>query len=860
MKRSLTIVQSGRLSGWRLVHKIQPSKSIARGLTDIHLDSVLSQQRLLQNPSKRSNETTLHSRIGRWFTSTVPTEGDSHYGGNNHPFVSDENVDISNNNDNNNNNNNNNIAYSTTLSDLVDSTDMLLNFPVGSFSEEVWEQAEETVQKIVANHRRHLDVALALLERMIQESIIASQEKYPLPFPTDLVDKVLKECSKISSPKLARLAQRMVETLWDHYEAGRIQTPPDSAWWNYIMRGWIHCSATTSPGRRAWKILEQWQECYRHYGMLIPKPDLDVYKIVLLGFTKEGNIDFAEQVLEELLHRTNLPPPDRWCFHNVLVACSNANNPHRTDVWLERMKVYAASSVSSNQKNNNNITGSSSVQPNIGTYRIVLEAWSKATNGKIASERADALLEELRQAILSGAISMTEPSLEDNGKERSDCATKLLYCYNMTLNALAKTGNIDRAEAILWQMFDDPVLRKHEPTPIQPDNISFRSVLKACDKAAEQNPALSAKAAERADSILRRMTELYRTGQLHAKPETRTYSTVLGIWARSNRGKRIIAALPALKLLSEMEQAFRDTGDDRLKPDIACYRIVIDLLVKCGNPKTAEKAEEVLRGMQQLLIEDDRALAFDSVSCNSVLHSWAKSDSLEAGERAEAFLNELIERGFQPDTLSYNIVINAYAKALKVLILSKDANDSAIPASDAPEHAERILMLMQELHDTKAAPTKPSVRTYDAVLNCWAQSHRSQAGERAEGILRNMQKLYLAGDKDVQPSTVTYNIVLNAYANGSTPSTEVMRRAESLIAEMSQQEHSMPNRDTYATLMKLVLASDLPDKVERVKSIRRVIHRLTRPHDRHEYGIEMDLPPFTMSNARDSIRTQKNDK
>jgi pentatricopeptide repeat protein len=552
---------------------------------------------------------------------------------------------------------------------------------------------------------------------------------------------------------------------------------------------------------------------------------------------KRGGLVNAFQLLDRMLDEDDIQHFPLDCMNQIISFCSNTyseKNMLRVDFLFRKL-----------------VKRPDCPTDDIGTtYRLLLDCWTKS-NVKSAGRRSEELLKQLF-------------ALQKHQPQKSVVVKIDLMGYNRIINKLAKDGNMVRAEALLKQILAQYL---DGDKTVKPDMISFHSVLKACAKSRDP------KAGERAESILHKMKELYQSGQLETvKPDARTYSTVLGIWVGSNINR---AAERAVAILDEMEDLHK-AGHEDIQPDKFCYISIIGLL--CKQDDKAAEAEQILRRM------NDMGLTPTLELCNSVLNCWTKSSSKLAGKRAEALLQDMLQDSFQviPDTASYTIVINAYARVgnpdraetifnemlqqyvasgrnrIKPNTRAFCAVLNALSRSGsliAAERAELVLIRMQELYDSNECDSKPNTMAYNSVINCWAQSKVKGAGDRAENILRIMQELYLAGDEDVKPNSITYNTVINAHANSAVTdplftlsercvpvhkTPHAIARAVALVQEMVRlvsegREDMMPSGATYHPLLKIILASNMSDKEERAQKIRDIIKQ--RGFDSSHTGI-----------------------
>ena len=63
--------------------------------------------------------------------------------------------------------------------------------------------------------------------------------------------------------------------------------------------------------------------------------------------------------------------------------------------------------------------------------------------------------------------------------------------------------------------------------------------------------------------------------------------------------------------------------------------------------------------------------------------------------------------------------------------------------------------------DASVSQPKPNSQTFNIVLSAWAKIGEA---ERAENMLMEMHKLYVEDDLDTRPTVVSYNTVLDSYA------------------------------------------------------------------------------------------------
>lgn len=186
-----------------------------------------------------------------------------------------------------------------------------------------------------------------------------------------------------------------------------------------------------------------------------------------------------------------------------------------------------------------------------------------------------------------------------------------------------------------------------------PDTVGYNSVLKALAKTSSPNNKDAAKQAvallEEMENLNRKQSyikEAWYTGltensldeeevsmgapRVRIKPNCRTYSTVMDVYARQNSPS---SAEQAQLLLERLKEKYADTGDIAYLPSTITYNTVINGWARAGaGEQGAFVCEDLLHEMGDLA---------DVISFNAVINAWARSDVPDAGERAERILRSL---------------------------------------------------------------------------------------------------------------------------------------------------------------------------------------------------------------------------
>mmetsp|Transcript_39471 Transcript_39471/g.59727 ORF Transcript_39471/g.59727 Transcript_39471/m.59727 type:complete len:135 (+) Transcript_39471:292-696(+) len=122
---------------------------------------------------------------------------------------------------------------------------------------------------------------------------------------------------------------------------------------------------------------------------------------------------------------------------------------------------------------------------------------------------------------------------------------------------------------------------------VRPNRISHASVINALSK---QGDFISA---QKAQDILEKMEERgqHSDDDDSVRPDIVCYTSVIDAWACSNSKD---AGVYAEELFRCVDTIFKETGDERLKPNSRTYCSVINALGRSRAQGSAERAEQFL--------------------------------------------------------------------------------------------------------------------------------------------------------------------------------------------------------------------------------------------------------------------------
>jgi pentatricopeptide repeat protein len=571
-----------------------------------------------------------------------------------------------------------------------------------------------------------------------------------------------KEVRSAARDRNAQRADRLLGDALQEYEKSKDGLfLPSLELFNIVLTAWSRSGASNAPQRadallaRMWALLES--EPQKPWNT---KPDLESYRRVVECWTKSRGADAGERAESILKDIRKLYASgdidfqaDAKMYTVVLNAFARRGKAEKAEALLESMIE-------------DSLNGNESARPNVISFSVVLNAWSKCRSND-APERAEAILSRMRELYQKDGDKW-------DTKPNAVSYTSVMDCWAKSRLPAAP----ERAEAWL-RATQERFLQGEEDCRL--NSRSYTAVLDAFARRGQS---------ESAEAILEEMCKDFANGNRNAKPDVVSYTTVLSAWSRSQSHN---APERAEAILSRMWELYKSKagGGQPVKPNVVSYTCVIDCWAKSAKKYGAQRAEALLREMQRLSKEEGHSdLTPGFRTYNTVLNAFARRGQ---PENAEAILDEMYREyitgrnpSCKPTVVSYTTLMNAWGK-------------SHLP--EAPARAEDILANMWELYQEKNFDTKPDMASYTCVADCWAKSRDKAAGDWAEAVLREAEQLYMNGDKDFSPDIRLYNAVLNAFAQGGNGD-----QAQALLEELLPENDSGKNLFQNATLIPTVVS------------------------------------------------------
>ncbi|KAL7520847.1 hypothetical protein ACHAWX_005551 [Stephanocyclus meneghinianus] len=367
--------------------------------------------------------------------------------------------------------------------------------------------------------------------------------------------------------------------------------------------------------------------------------------------------------------------PTTQTYNLVLYGLANCNpcvkNAERAELFLNQM-IFDHKRGSGHH-----------CYPDSNTFRQVVSAWTKS-----GSDLAD-----------KNARRILSMMLDDFPSVPPDAST-----YNAIMTLYLRNGQTQDMLALFGQMTFDGRTR--------PDSYSVNLMLKArISKLTE----FTLSKMEEIDSLLESMKSLY-----HVRPSVESFNIVIDAWAKSNLPE---SAYRAESLLDRMEQQCR-RGDMIVAPDSYTFTSVLNAISRLKHHRGRGLwAERVFKRMKSMHA-DGLVEAPTTPVYNALLHALITSNEKGALSRAESVFAKMCAMA---NTRTYNIMIKSHSTVVE------DAN-GRLTSFARPSKAKALLEQMEHCN------VKPDAYSYTTVICAYSRSNVKRKALKAFSILRRMIK------------------------------------------------------------------------------------------------------------------------
>lgn len=258
-------------------------------------------------------------------------------------------------------------------------------------------------------------------------------------------------------------------------------------------------------------------------------------------------------------------------------------------------------------------TTTDSTKMTIDSYTTVMRTWS-LSGAKQAPEKIGALLDDLVARVGLASLSAKDAK----------------HLYANLLTAWAKSGRQDapdRATAILEELQEKNATGD---LSITLDTSLYNTVLHVYAKAGD---------GPRAEHVLRILLEEYLKGNQSHRPDINTFNSVLLAWSKSlDRG---LAAERAESVFRRL-QALERQGEVRL--NIVSYNALLAALSGTSNVETARRGQVYLRQAEDRFANGDASCKPTAVTYTKAILLWTHVNTPEAFAQAQALLDKMLSR------------------------------------------------------------------------------------------------------------------------------------------------------------------------------------------------------------------------
>ena len=509
-------------------------------------------------------------------------------------------------------------------------------------------------------------------------------------------------------------AEALLREMHDTFlQTGNMDIRPTIQSYSVVISG-IARSRRKDAGERAERILEQIQEMARS-GDLDKPPDVILYNAVLDCWAKSSSkpetASRAVAFLEKM--RDDKIVPDVISYNTIIHCLAQSGRAHDAELMFDQMKEVG-------------------VYPNSITYNTLLAAYTNR-KGKNDRSRGSHSIDTV------GAEKLFEKMRKDPNID-PDVVT-----YNTMLNAYSREGDIEKAEALLKELF-------LEGSPVSPDSTSINTVINAWTKSGRHN------APQRAEAILELMLRPDASWQeggkpLGIRPTSITFNSVMSAWTKTRKPEAPERCQHLFNLMSNNEVAL-------IHPDFVTYNIMIHAWSLSNQEDAPEQAETLLQEMQQKAKAGNARMRPNTKTYGSLINVWSRSRRPEAGQKAEEYLRKIIQisegkqslhrqnsRSFkeeQPRVYEFTSTIRAWY-------------DSGDPI--APYKADEILYLLLEQVKKGNKQATPDSKLFGVVLRTLASSTIPNKNVYADRIVKLMIEF------KVEPNKMLMDALLRCYSD-----------------------------------------------------------------------------------------------
>ncbi|GKY97696.1 hypothetical protein MPSEU_000728300 [Mayamaea pseudoterrestris] len=386
-------------------------------------------------------------------------------------------------------------------------------------------------------------------------------------------------------------------------------------------------------------------------------PNATTYLILITAFAKVGQPEKAEALLQEMhagfaAGHDNLKPTN---FHFTSVISAFAQSDRKNKV--EKIKA-----IMDRMEELSRLEDDDSLMPSLTTYNAYLACFA---NGAIpfAGPEAERILQKLKMRADAGDARYTPDKfsytavinayaktglseravgilndMENDFYSGNDAARPDLYAYNTVLGSFSTDRRSTNAGEQACRFLDGMKALAAKGSIEAPDLVSYSALINAFANSKGDDKVGSA---ERAEGVLRELQAAYKNGDESLRPNQIAFNACINAWARAGCCDR------ASDLLREMYLDYQN-GNHKACPDVTSFNTLLKAFASAKGADAGEKAQEIIDRMNDLHKSGVMHVRPNSVTYTTLVlcHVFSgKPGSLERAEKVLRLMDQLYERG-----------------------------------------------------------------------------------------------------------------------------------------------------------------------------------------------------------------------
>lgn len=375
-------------------------------------------------------------------------------------------------------------------------------------------------------------------------------------------------------------------------------------------------------------------------------------------------------------------------------------------------------------------------EPNIDLFNMVLDSWRRVIDEDNAAE--------VKERVLNIYNEIDE--LCDSGME--SC-----YHTNETFDAIIDVIRFTRSKETGEETIQ--YYERMRDLEIVPTAKTYEHVIDIISKNREKTSASDA------ENLLREAMSLYPEMGTHID----VWNSILTAWAKSDLD---ISSDRIENILAMMDEC-------NVKPNCQSFTIYLDSFAQRSHKESVEESERILNRLLDLHVNGQLEFEPDIVCWTTVIRGYTRLAKKRrvAAEKANKLLDKMItmyDEGqitVKADNIVYQSVFNAHCNAGFMY------------------DAERILATMEYLWKQEGDESlRPTLRTYQLLIEGWMKSNVDDGVEKAESIFENVKTEFAEDDSELLPDV--YRSLLLGYAKKENPDA-----ALNMLKEMIQKGYTV---------------------------------------------------------------------